>query len=453
MKKMIAMAMAASMILTSAGSFAAAQETELVPEELMKSSTLVLETELETEGETAPGTEDAGTETEAVTEAQTGEETEAETEADLAEGMPEYRALDYVTLGEYKGLTVELEPLDEITDEAVDSAVNANLLQALDDGTIPALEEGNVQIGDVANIDYEGTLDGVAFDGGTAQAYDLEIGSGRFIEGFEDGLVEMAIGEEKDLNLTFPENYHSEDLAGKEVVFHVKVNSIKRPELTDETAALLAEGSTAEEYREHVRGDLEKSAEEQRRNNATVELLNQVFANAQIDGYPTDVFEYEFALMKKYYETMAAYYGITLEDFLEMYGTTEDALREMQRSSLSQEMVLIAVAEQEGIEIDDEAYEEGVAKYAAGVGATVEQFKEQYDKSYICNSLMLDAAIEFLTDHANFVEADAEAVSEAEAASETEAVSEAETASETEAPAGEETTEADSGAETENKEA
>lgn len=446
MKKraMIIAALLAAMAVNGAAVYA--QETEKGTEaatEAGAEGTLVLETELETEG--------AQTEAESEeedTQAQT-EETEAASEGETEAGDPmeAYRALDYVTLGEYKGLTVELGEAAEITEEQVDETVKNNLLDAIDSGLIPALTEGKVQTGDVVNLDYKGTLDGEAFDGGTAEGFDLEIGSGRFIEGFEDGMVGMGIGEEKDLNLTFPENYHSEELAGKAVVFHVKVNSIKRPELTDETASMLEEGKTAQEYRDSVRAQLEEEMQQQRKNSAQAELLNQVFANAVVEGYPTSAFEYEFSLMKEYYETMAGYYNSTLEDFLAMYGTDLAALEEMQLASLTQEMVMLAVAEQEGMELDDAAYEKGAKEYAEAAGGTVEELEAQYSKNYIRNFLMIDKAVEFLTENANFVEpgeaesdteeassevTDADTEPASEAAAENETAAEEETAGETE---------------------
>jgi trigger factor len=197
--------------------------------------------------------------TEAETEAAAEEESEAaedETEAETGEVLvrPEYTALDYVTLGEYKGLNVSLEEM-KVTDEDVEDEIAYNMRLS---EIYESLEEGTVHDGDVANIDYEGKLDGEAFDGGTAKGYDLEIGSGTFIDGFEDGLIGVAVGDTVDLTLTFPENYSNEDLAGQETVFTVTVNEIKRtPELTDEHAETLSDGeyTDAASYRASVRED------------------------------------------------------------------------------------------------------------------------------------------------------------------------------------------------------
>ena len=180
--------------------------------------------------------------TEASTEAATEADTEASTEASSEEELeiterPDYKALDYVELGEYKGLTVEVSPTT-VTDEEVIKQIRANAGSDI----LEEVTEGTVEEGDTANIDYEGKLDGEAFDGGTAKDTDLEIGSGTFIPGFEDGLIGVKIGDTVDLPLTFPENY-TEELAGKDVVFTVTVNSVKRmPELTDDLVNQITDG-------------------------------------------------------------------------------------------------------------------------------------------------------------------------------------------------------------------
>ena len=177
----------------------------------------------------------AAEETEAVTEAVTEAaeaESEAETDGASAETeeteavleRPDYNALDYVTLGEYKGLTVQDQPV-EVTEEQIDSEVEYYIQLA---DALESVTEGTVEEGDTANIDYEGKLNGEAFDGGTAKGYDLIIGSDSFIDGFEDGLIGVAVGETVDLPLTFPENYGNEELAGQDVVFTVTVNVCRK---------------------------------------------------------------------------------------------------------------------------------------------------------------------------------------------------------------------------------
>lgn len=374
------------------------------------------ETETETEEATAEATSEAATEeatseevSEDVSETEVAgeEESESETETELYfEDLPEYVALDYVTLGEYKGLTVEVAPI-EVTDEEVEEEIKAN--------TIAVVTEGTVEEGDVANIDYEGKREGVAFDGGTAAGYDLEIGSGTFIEGFEEGLVGAVIGETIDLNLTFPEEYHSEELAGQEVVFTVTVNSVQRAqELTDEVAAAIeledgTTGLTAEEYRAAVRADLEEEAAEEMKYNAQYDLLAQVVANATINGYPEDALNYNKWRVTSYYKMIAQMSGMEVADMIAYYGMDMESYETMVQASaeegLAQSMVLAAIAEAEGMEVTAEVFEEGLARYTEIQGyANTEDLLAAYGENYIKNSLMQEMALEFLYENAVITE-------------------------------------------------
>ena len=404
-------------------------------------------TEAASEIESENATEEATTE-EATTEAAGEIETETETEIEEVSltDMPEYTALDYVTLGEYKGLTVTQEPI-EITDEEIQ--------EVIDSETMETLTEGTVEEGDIVNIDYEGTLDGEAFDGGSAEGYDLEIGSGTFIDGFEEGLTGLEIGSETDLDLTFPEDYQSEDLAGKDVVFHVTINSVQRvPELTDEVAAKVADGKTAEEYKESVRQDLIDTETLTQEQNAKYDLIDQVYENATIDGYPEEKLEFYTKYAKYMYAQQAEAYGMTLEDMCTAYGMTEEefmtSLEDSYKEMLSQEMVLKAVAETEKLEVTDEEYQAGVEKYAEELSVDEDALVDQYGEQYLRDQLTLDKALDFLYDNANITtetteeetteavseEVSEEVTTEAESETVTEAATteaESETATETEA--------------------
>ena len=376
------------------------------------------ETESETateEATTEETTAEVASETETGSEATSEGESESESETEIEEvsltDMPEYTALDYVTLGEYKGLTVTQEPI-EITDEEIQ--------EVIDSETMETLTEGTVEEGDIVNIDYEGTLDGEAFDGGSAEGYDLEIGSGTFIDGFEDGLTGLEIGSETDLNLTFPEDYQSEDLAGKDVVFHVIINSVQRvPELTDEVAAEVADGKTVEEYKESVRQELMDTETLTQEQNVKYDLIDQVYDNATINGYPEDKLEFYTKYAKYMYAQQAEAYGMTLEDMCAAYGMTEEefmtSLEESYKEMLSQEMVLKAVAETENLEVTDEDYQDGVTKYAEELSVDEDALIEQYGENYLRNQILLDKALDFLYDNANIT---TEAVEETETSSE-----------------------------------
>ncbi|MGN0353713.1 MAG: trigger factor, partial [Muricoprocola sp.] len=389
------------------------------------------ESETETEAATEATTEaESETETEAVTEAATEaeSETEEETEA-VAEMMPEYNAEDYVTLGDYTNLTVEVEPI-EITDDEIQDKIDLATIEELTDCTVEA--------GDIANIDYEGKLDGEAFDGGSATGYDLGIGSGTFIPGFEDALIGMAVGETKDIELTFPEEYYSEDLAGKDVVFTVTVNSVKRvPTLTDEVAQKVA-GQTAEEYKESIRQELVEKALEQRKSNVQNELVAKATENATIKDYPEANLEYTINHGMAYYEYIAAMYGMTLDDFLAANGMDQESFRaEMEpvaKQALAQEMVLLAIAKEEGLELTDEEYETGLSELTAQQGLTDSQtLLDAYGETYIRCSLTQQKVVQYLYENAQIVEVAAEEETETEAAEETELATEAATeAAETE---------------------
>jgi len=182
-----------------------------------------------------------------------------------------------VELGEYKGLEVEV-PLQHLTDEMVDAEIERDRDKA--SRTID-VEGEPVADGDIVNLDYAGSVDGVAFDGGTAEGQTLTIGSHQFIPGFEEQMIGMNIGEEKDLNVTFPEKYHAENLAGKDAVFHVKVNGIQRvekPELDDDFAADVSEFDTFDAYKEDVKKRLSDRIERSNSNaikNALVEKADR----------------------------------------------------------------------------------------------------------------------------------------------------------------------------------
>ena len=400
-----------------------ASETETESE-----SETASETETESESETVSETEtETGSESESETGSEAESESETETEFNVAD-LPEYDASEYVTLGEYKDLTVEVAPV-EVTDEQVMDKIASETKQTLTEGT--------VESGDTVNIDYVGKIDGEEFDGGSAEGYDLEIGSCTFIDGFEDGIIGMQVGDTKDLELKFPEDYHSTDLAGKDVVFTVTVNSISRvPELTDEVADSVVEGMTAEAYQESVRQDLEDQAKESQKTEAEQKLLQAVYENATIDGYPEENLQYTIKRATDYYEWLASMYGMSLDDYLKNYGMTQDEFNEqiqpVAEEALGEEMTLLAIAKEENIEVSDEEYEDGLARYAEAQGMDdPSKLEEAYGENYIKNSLLQEKVLDFLYENATIEEV-AETEAESESESETEAASEVASEEETE---------------------
>lgn len=342
-------------------------------------------------------------ETEAVSEAV---EEQTETEALV---RPEYKALDYVTLGTYKGLEVTKETL-EVTEDEIQEEIrlDVQLAEALEEYT-----EGQVQEGDTANIDYEGKLDGEAFDGGTAKGYDLEIGSHTFIDGFEDGLIGVSVGETVDLTLTFPENYGNADLAGQETVFTVTVNSIKRmPELTDELVNTITDGdyTDVESYRNSISEELMADKESQEENVINSELLTLIANTSEVKDYPQEMVDYSTASMKSYYQQDAEAYGLEFAEFLQsFFGLTEEEFNDevdaVVKQNLQQEMYLQAIAEEEGLEISEEDFAAGCEEYAQRYGYdSKESLVEAYGEETIRLSLLQEKVMDFVRENAVITE-------------------------------------------------
>lgn len=290
--------------------------------------------------------------TAAVTEETSGSQ---ESGAASAETKAEEELTDEASLelGEYKGLTLTAVKAG-VTDEDLEAELE-NLKSQY-----PAEVTGRAaKLGDVANIDYVGTKDGEAFSGGTAEGFDLALGSGTFIDGFEDGVVGMNVGEERDLNLTFPENYKSADLAGQDVVFHVTLNAIKNVENTAIDDALAQRvmddaDATVDQLRSQVYGGLENQAESIFFNEAGSELLNQAIENSTVTCDP-DAVDDMYNQLVTTYTAYAGQYGMELEELLSMFLQTDKAgLKETAENLVKQEMVLNAIIEAEGIEATDE---------------------------------------------------------------------------------------------------
>ena len=394
------------------------------------------ETETETVAETETAAEEDTAEAASETSSEAASET-AETE-ELGE-EPEYKALDYVTLGQYKALEVTVCSLDVTEDEIQqqfydDCSSHDKLLQ---------VTEGEVAEGDVVNIDYVGSIDGVEFDGGTDKGVDLTIGSGTFIPGFEDGLIGAAIGKEINVNVTFPENYGKTDVAGKDAVFAVTVNFVKKaPEMTDDIVAEISDHKTVDEYRKGVEEQLKADKEAQQNSDKINGILNQIYSASTINGYPEEVVNYRTAQMKAYYTQIAEQSDMTLADFLSnQLQMTEEQFDQqcpaVIKQSMIQELLLKAVAESENMEISDEEYEAGIEKYIKSTGAeSKETLLSQYTEAEIRRSLIMDKALDFLKENTTVkvegedeseTSSETEAASEAESTSETETVSEAET--------------------------
>ena len=284
-------------------------------------------------------------------------------------------------LGDYKG--VEVEKVDETVNEDV---VNAKLDEMREKGSRLVSVEREIANGDTANIDFEGFDGEVAFEGGKGENYDLVIGSGSFIPGFEDQLVGKKAGEEVEVNVTFPEEYHAENLAGKPVVFKVKVNDVKvkeLPELNDEFAADTTEFNTLEELRADVRAKAEADAKEAAKNELRNRVIEKVVANTEVE-VPEAMIKHEIENQMMELNYQLQYQGFGMEQFLQMTGKTmeefkaefaasrrEEALRNVKTS-----LVIEAIAKAEDVQVSEEEVNAEVQKMADAYKMTVEQVKE-----------------------------------------------------------------------------
>ena len=313
-----------------------------------------------------------------------------------------------VTLGEYKGVSVKKETT-VVSDVEVDARVEEERNKQ---ATEIQVEDRAVAEGDTVNLDYAGTVDGVAFAGGTAQDQTLKIGSGSFIPGFEEQMIGMNIGEEKDLQVTFPEKYHAEELAGKAAVFHVKVNSITEtqlPALDDDFAKDISEFDTLEEYKADIRAKLEAQAAERDNNNFTNAVIEKVLENATVE-IPEAMIERQIDSMMRDFEYRLMGNGLKLDDFLKYTGSDMKAFRENYRAqaekSVKAHLVLEAIEKAEAIDATQEQIDKQLEAFAAQTGKTVEEFKASLSESdieYFKADAIRDNCVKFLTDNATVV--------------------------------------------------
>ncbi|MDF2540891.1 MAG: trigger factor [Herbinix sp.] len=327
---------------------------------------------------------------------------------DSSNSSKDYKLSDHIKLGEYKGVEVTVEQL-EVTDEDVETKIQTDLEAA---ATSEEVTDRPVQEGDIVNIDYEGLKDGVAFEGGTATGYDLTIGSGNFIEGFEEQIIGANKGDKLELNVTFPEDYTATDLAGQAVVFKVTVNAIKKsvvPELTEDFVTANTDYDTIDAYKTGVREDLAAENVETMKNNKINDVFNTIIENSEITSYPQTLIDEFKTQMTDNYTQYATQYGMELEAFIQSYYgmTLEDFNKEldaMAEEAVSQQLVFEAIIEAEGIELTDEEYQEGVTKIMTDYGfASEEEMLQSYDEETIRETLLWQKVLDFVTAEAKEV--------------------------------------------------
>ncbi|GBZ33969.1 trigger factor [Staphylococcus aureus] len=313
-----------------------------------------------------------------------------------------------VKLGDYKGLEIEKQET-ELSDDELQEAIDHSLGHLAE---MVVKEDGVVENGDTVNIDFSGSVDGEEFEGGQAEGYDLEIGSGSFIPGFEEQLEGMKVDEEKDVVVTFPEEYHAEELAGKEATFKTKVNEIKFkevPELTDEIANELdAEANTVDEYKENLCKRLAEQKATDAENVEKEEAITKATDNTTID-IPEAMVNTELDRMVSEFAQRIQQQGLDLQTYFQISGQDETQLREQMKDDAEQRvktnLTLTAIAEAEKIEATDEDIDKELEKMSKQFNISVEDIKNTLGNTDIIkNDVRIQKVIDLLRDNAKFVE-------------------------------------------------
>lgn len=315
-----------------------------------------------------------------------------------------------VELGEYKGLEIQEK---DFSVSAEDVEAELKMMQERH-AELVVVEEGTAQNGDTVVIDFEGFVDGVAFEGGKGENHSLELGSGSFIPGFEEQVVGMAREEEKDIQVTFPEEYHSEELKGKEAVFKVKVHDIKRknlPELDDEFAMDVSEFETMEEYKQDIEKNLKERMESERKSYVENTAVQKASENATVE-IPDVMIQTETDQMLREFGDRLRMQGMNLEMYFQFSGQNEEALREQMKDDAQtrvlQSLVLEAIAQAEDITASDEELDAELEKLAKQYERSVDEIRNIFESNDNINTLKRDIVmrktVDLLVENSRMVE-------------------------------------------------
>ena len=308
-----------------------------------------------------------------------------------------------VKLGKYEG--IELKKIEyNVSDEDVDKEIEK---MAEKNARLVTIDDRAVEEKDIAVIDFEGFVDGVAFEGGKAENHELEIGSHSFIEGFEDQVKGMKTGEEKEIKVKFPDEYFSKDLAGKDATFKVKVNEIKKkelPELDDELAKDISEYDTLAELKASIKDRMKEENEHRAKHETEDAVIKAVCDNVEID-IPSGMVETELNRMIEDMEARLSYQGMKFAQYLQFIGKTEADFRreneEVAKQSVKSRLVLEAVGKEAKIELEEKDIEAKLEELSKAYGKKAEELKENKDlMKYINDNLKLEKTIEFLVTNA-----------------------------------------------------
>jgi trigger factor len=331
----------------------------------------------------------------------------------LEEGKPviftaEVPVKPEVELGEYKGIEVEKVEYN-VTEEDVDAELKR---MQESNARIVEVEDRPAKEGDILTIDYAGYMDGEQFEGGTAENQTLEIGSGRFIPGFEEQLIGKNKGEEVEINVTFPEEYHAEELAGKPAVFKVKIHEIKEkelPELDDEFAKDVSEFDTIDELKEDIKKKLEENSKNREKIDNENKVIEKVVEAAKVD-VPEVLIDREVDYQLGDFEQRLLMQGLRLEQYLQLTNTKLDDLKEQLRPNaekmVKMELVLEAISKKENIEATDDEIDQELEKMAKQYNQDVDKFKKKMrneDLDFIKMGIIKRKTVDFLVENAKFI--------------------------------------------------
>ena len=357
-------------------------------------------------GQTEENTEQTQTDTQTEEEtAKTEEEEETEKEKPSSFGtrLVSVDNVDkYITIGEYKGLTLD-STVAEVTEDQVEAQIETELNNNRQEVTD---SNASVQEGDLVTINFVGTKDGETFEGGTANNYDLVIGEGNMIDGFEDGIIGMKTGETKDLNLTFPEEYPEASLAGEDVVFKITLQKFRRtPELTDAWVAENTDVSTVAEYRESIKAQLTEDARKTAENTLRETAWTTVSNNSEVKEYPEADIENAISEFETIYEEYAAQGDMSLEEFADAQGLTMDYFEEQSQQyaemKVKQNLIVQGIMDAEGMKLDDEEslaiQDQLIEEYAV---KDLAELVDQYGQAAVDESIGLLRVENFIVDNA-----------------------------------------------------
>lgn len=310
-----------------------------------------------------------------------------------------------VTLGKYLGVTVSKVDTT-VTDEEVDAALEK---ERNNNARTVSVTDRPVQSGDTAVIDFEGFVDGVAFEGGKGENHPLEIGSHSFIDTFEDQLIGKNAGDEVDVNVTFPEQYQAADLAGKPALFKVKIHEVKAkelPELNDEFASDVSEFETLAEYKESLKKNLQQQKENEAKKTKEDEAIQKIIDKSKMD-LPEAMITTQCENMIEEFSQRLAQSGLSMEQYLQFSGMTMDKMMEQVRpeaiSRIQSSLVLEQIAKEENIEVTDEDVDAEIAKMAANYGMEADKLKEymgEAEKASMKRELAITKAVDLIMENA-----------------------------------------------------